>query len=113
MSAVLAKLPDYWKITVELISNPGRDDDGNLRPNTSQMVNGCLLSPSSTTEQDGSDLVTVSAVLAMPTGIQVHSTDRVRTFPGSPVVAVWNVVGEPAYFPLGTEVQLRRDSNIV
>ncbi|MFF5793683.1 hypothetical protein ACFY5D_16680 [Paeniglutamicibacter sp. NPDC012692] len=110
MKNVLSSFPDSWKVTITVLSGGGDDKFGNPLPTTSREVTGCLLSPRATSESNNqSDYVQGEAILYAPTGTAFRSTDKIQTPEGAPIRGMWAVNGDPVNWPLGVEVQLRKD----
>ena len=102
---------DRFRFTATLLSGGGRDKYGEPLPNVETPLEGCLLSPTPKTELDNlSEVTETKATLYFHHDTKVSKGDRIRTPEGSPIPGLWAVDADTIYYPLVTEVQLRKDS---
>lgn len=103
--------PSSWRFTAEVLSGGGRDKWGDPLPETSALVEGCLLAPQTSSDPaDFSAFVTDKAVLYAPSSASFTSVSRVRTPAESPLPGLWAVDGSPVRWPAGWAVPLRREA---
>ena len=106
----LQAFPPAWLIEVELTSSQ-RDKYGDPSEQAPSRVQGCLLAVSTTADsRSNSDVTEVKANLYLPAGTEITSQHLVESFPGAPVEGLWAVVGEPVHWPMGVEVELRKEA---
>ncbi|MGQ3385291.1 hypothetical protein [Glutamicibacter sp. TV12E] len=104
-------LLDRFRFTATLISGGGRDIYGEPQPTTETPLEGCLLVPAPRTEEElFSDVTETRATLYFNHDAKVSKKDRIRTPEGSPISGTWAVDADVVYYPLVTEVQLRKES---
>ncbi|HEY1176483.1 MAG TPA: hypothetical protein VGF17_10020 [Phytomonospora sp.] len=101
---------DGWKVDVTVKRSGGRDAKGDPIPGSTHTSPDWLISPSESTEPiaDRAEDPSTSAVGYGPARADVKSTDRVVVPAGHWMAGTYEVVGDPAFYPLGTVVGLRR-----
>ncbi|WP_162933850.1 hypothetical protein [Actinomyces lilanjuaniae] len=109
----LRVIPRWWRTTVTVVSGPGRDREGRLRPGQERVLPGVAVTFSSSEEPRATSTVPGTltddqARLYAPPGTVVAPTDRVVVPAGHPLAGDWDVTGEPGSWPLGVVVSLRR-----
>ena len=104
-------LLDKFRFTAVLLSGGGRDSRGNPLPIVESDIPGCLLAPDPKSELDNlSEKSETTATLFFKQQITIPKNARIRTPEGSPIPGTWAVDGDPTYWPLGVEVNLRKES---
>lgn len=104
-------LLDRFRFTATLLSGGGRDDWNNPLPVVETEIPGCLLTPDPKSEIDNrSEESDTTATLHFKGQITVPKNARIRTPIGAPIAGTWAVDGDPVYWPLGVEVNLRKES---
>lgn len=99
-----------WKTDVTVRRSGGRDAKGDPIPGSEHTVPDVLVVASESSEpiQDRAEDPSTSAVAYGPVGADVRSTDRI-VVPGTHLMAgTFEVIGDPAFYPLGTVIALRR-----
>lgn len=101
---------DGWKTDVLVKRSGGRDAKGDPIPGTEHTVTDVLVVASESSEpiQDRAEDPSTSAVAYGPVGADVRFTDRIVVPAGHLMAGTYEVVGDPAFYPLGTVVGLRR-----
>lgn len=109
MTSIPAAFPAEWTCDVVRERGGGRNSDGDPRPVTRTPLTRVLLAPRATTDpQDRSDVTTTTAVLYGAPGLDVTSSDVIVVPETHPMRGRWGVDGDPSFWPLGTEVPLRK-----
>jgi len=104
-------LLDKFRFTAVLLSGGGRDDRGNPLPVIESEIPGCLLAPTPKSELDNlTENSDTTATLYFKQRITIPKNARIRTPEGSPIPGIFAVDGDPIYWPLGVEVNLRKES---
>ena len=104
-------LLDRFRFTATLLTGGGRDSRGNPLPTFETEIPGCLLTPDPKSEFDNlTEKSDTTASLHFKEHITVPKNARIRTPQGSPIPGEWAVDGDPVYWPLGAEVNLRKES---
>lgn len=104
-------LLDRFRFTATLLTGGGKDDRGNNLPSTALPITGCLLNPQPKSELDNlSESSETLAVLYFNHRLAIPKNARIITPFESSMPGTWAVDGDPVYWPLGTEVNLRKDS---
>ena len=100
---------DGWKTDVTVKRSGGRDAKGDPTPGTEHAVSDVLVVPSESTEpiSDRAEDPSTSAVAYGPVGADVQSTDRIVVPDGHLMAGTYEVVGRPAFYPLGTVIGLK------
>lgn len=111
---LISALPDNWKHDIELITETGRDDRGDITPGKRTRYSGCLLAINDVSDLDNlNSQPSLKARVFIPKAIQVSSTDQIVTFAPAPVQGRWAVEGPAIQWPLGTEVRLEWEGSDV
>lgn len=104
-------LLDRFRFTATLLTGGGRDSRGNPLPVVETEIPGCLLSPDPKSEFDNlTEKSDTTATLYFKERITVPKNARIHTPNGAPITGTWAVDGDPVYWPLGVEVNLRKES---
>lgn len=99
-----------WLTPVTVITTGGRDDNGDILPDTSYVQEDCLISLRTTSDPtDRSSVNTGEAVLYAPLSISISTTDRIEVPEGGYLPGLWAVDGQPMRWPLGYEIPLRKE----
>ena len=101
---------DGWKVEVTVKRSGGRDPKGDPIPGSTHTVPDFLIVASESSEpiSDRSEDPSTSAVGYGPVAADVRSTDRIVVPAGHLMAGTYEVVGDPAFYPLGTVVGLRK-----
>jgi len=101
---------DGWKTDVLVKRSGGRDAKGDPTPGSEHTLPNWLIVPSESSEPiaDRAEDASTSAVGYGEVGADVKSTDRVIVPAGHLMAGTYEVNGDPAFYPLGTVVGLRR-----
>lgn len=101
---------DRFRFTATLITGGGQDEFFENLPTTETPIPGCLLSPKPKSEFDSlNEKSETYATLFFKAPIDIPKDAQIRTPANSPVEALWMVDGDPIYWPLGVEVNLRKE----
>lgn len=107
--SLLRGFPAEWRTAVTIVAG-GRNADGDpADPGDGTTILDCLIGARATSDPtDRSDVVEDRVTLYGPPRMPIASTSRV-TVPAEHFMAgVYEVDGHPNFWPLGTEVALRR-----
>ena len=101
---------DEWKTDVLVKRSGGRNAKGDPTPGSEHILADILIAPSESSEpiSDRAEDPSTSAVAYAAVGADVKSTDRVVVPAGHLMAGTYEVIGDPAFYPLGTVVALRR-----
>lgn len=103
--------PADWRCDVKVKRGSGRNKDGDPTPAAVHVVPGCMVGARSTSDPtDRSDLTDTAAVLYALPRADFASTDTVVVPAEHFMAGTYAVDGDPGFWPLGTEVPLRRTS---
>jgi len=99
-----------WKTDVTVKRSGGRSPKGDPTPGSEHTLHNWLIVPQSSAEpiMDRAEDPETSAVGYGEVGADVKSTDRVVVPAGHLMAGTYEVIGDPAFYPLGTVVALRR-----
>lgn len=108
---VVKRFPKSWRTSVMVRRSGGRDRRGNPQPEQAVEVHDCLIAADTSSEGDGfDDSVQSRATLYRDPdpGFKFQPTDRIVVPEGQRMAGAWQVSGEPAEWPLGVAVPLKR-----
>lgn len=109
VAGLTARFPSDWRCTITVQRGGGRDRDGDPVAATEHTIPDCLVGARATKDPvDRSDLTDSTAVAYAPVRADVVSTDVVVVPEGHFMAGVYHVDGDPGFWPLGTEIPLRR-----
>lgn len=102
--------PPEWLTSITVIEAAGRDINGKPLPATSTPINGCLVAPGKTSEDDDfSDEAEVWVTIYIPDQqITVHHTGKFAIPAPHPMCGTYQIEGRPAVWPLGSVIQGRQ-----
>lgn len=109
VAGLTARFPSDWRCTITVRRGGGRNADGDPVPGSEHTIPDCLVGSRSTKEPvDRSDLTESTAVAFAPPRADVVSTDTITVPAGHFMAGEYVVDGDPGFWPLGTEIPLRR-----
>lgn len=107
--SLTAAFPLEWRCDLTVNRSGGRNEDGDPIPATTHVLADCLVGRRETTDPvDRSDLTESTAVALGPPRADVVSTDTIVVPEGHFMAGSYVVDGDPGFWPLGTEIPLRR-----
>ncbi len=106
---ITEQFPADWLCEVTVHRSGGYDANGDPVPAQDHNVSDCLVGRRGTSEpQDRTELTDTTAVLYGPAGMDVISTDTITVPAPHGMAGEYTIDGDPGFWPLGTEVPLRR-----
>lgn len=106
---IIEQFPKAWRCDVTVHRSGGRNADGDPTPGSDHVIQDCLVGRRATEEPvDHSDLTDTLAVMYGPVGADVTSTDQITVPSGHFMAGTYSVAGDPGFWPMGTEVPLRK-----
>lgn len=109
---LIQAFPKEWRCDVTVKRSGGKDANGDPTPTQDIPLEDVLVGPvDSSNPVDRSEFPDTSAVLCGGPGIDIRSTDRVIVPVGHLMNGTYQVEGDPGFWPLGTQVNLKRVSS--